>query len=143
MPDLRFNGSLWLNLDIALRNLDQVYGKAIAPLDLTVIECYLLQALYQKDGQHATNLAHSIGRAPTSFTPILDKLANKELIERRPDPADRRAIYIHLAPKGKKLQKAILASFNEVESRIKDSFSSENWNAFEQIIARMQTFSDE
>ncbi len=42
---LRFAGSIWCNLDIALRNLDQVYGQVIEPLGLTVIEWYILRSL--------------------------------------------------------------------------------------------------
>ncbi|MBI1279715.1 MAG: MarR family transcriptional regulator, partial [Anaerolineaceae bacterium] len=96
---LRFAGSIWCNLDIALRNLDQVYGQIIEPLGLTVIEWYILRSLYEQDGQHASELARAVGRAATSFTPILDKLQNKDMIERRPDASDRRAVRIYLTSK--------------------------------------------
>ena len=32
MPVLRFDGSLWVNVDVALRNLDRVYGRVLARL---------------------------------------------------------------------------------------------------------------
>jgi DNA-binding MarR family transcriptional regulator len=95
-PSLRFNGSVWCNLDIALRNMDQLYRQSMQSLGLSVIELYILRALYERDGQHASELARAVGRAATSFTPNLDKLQNKGLIERRPDPGDRRAVRIYL-----------------------------------------------
>ena len=107
---LRFAGSIWCNLDIALRNLDQVYGQVIEPLGLTVIEWYILRSLYDQDGQHASELARAVGRAATSFTPILDKLQNKGFIERRPHPADQRAIRIYLTEQGKVLEEQVKAS---------------------------------
>ena len=82
---LLFDGSVWCNLDIALRSVDQVFRQAIRPLDLTVIEWYILRSLFQEDGQHASELARAVGRAATSFTPNLDKLQKKGYIERRPD----------------------------------------------------------
>ena len=65
---LRFDGSVWCNLDIALRNLDQVFNRVVQPLGLTIIEWYILRALYERDGQHASELARAVGRAATSFT---------------------------------------------------------------------------
>ena len=56
--------------------------------------------LYDEDGQHASELARAVGRAATSFTPNLDKLQDKALIERRPDPGDRRAVRIYLTDAG-------------------------------------------
>ena len=43
--NLRFDGSVWCNLDIALRNMDQVFRRVVRPLGLTVIEWYILRAL--------------------------------------------------------------------------------------------------
>src|SRR5574341_1580420 len=83
MDALRFGGSLWCNVDIALRNLDQVYGRGIGDLEVSVTEWYILRALYRQDGQHASELARAIGRAATTFTPLLDGLEAKALVERR------------------------------------------------------------
>jgi hypothetical protein len=88
MTTLRFDGSLWCNVDVALRSLDAVYGRAIDDLELGVIGWYVLRALYQQDGQHASELARAVGRAATSFTPILDKLEDRGLVERCADPHD-------------------------------------------------------
>jgi predicted transcriptional regulator len=92
--NLRFDGSLWCNLDVALRNLDRLFRKAICPSEVTTIEWYILRSLYGRDGQHASELAQAVGRAATSFTPNLDKLENRGLVERRPDPADRRSPHL-------------------------------------------------
>jgi DNA-binding MarR family transcriptional regulator len=74
---LRFDGSVWCNLDVALRNVDQIFRQEIKPEGLTVIEWYILRALYDSDGRHASELARAVGRAATSFTPNLDKLQDK------------------------------------------------------------------
>jgi len=138
---LRFNGSLWCNLDIALRNLDQIYGQVVEPLGLTVIEWYILRALYDHDGQHASELARAVGRAATSFTPILDKLqeAPKHLIERRPDPADRRAVRIYLTDKAHKLKDSVLNSAKQVDAQIQKQVPNGDFKAFQNVLTTLQS----
>ncbi len=136
---LRFAGSIWCNLDIALRNLDQVYGQVIEPLGLTVIEWYILRSLYDQDGQHASELARAVGRAATSFTPILDKLQNKDMIERRPDASDRRAVRIYLTKKGNNQRDQVMASAEQVDTRIRKSVSSGDFKGFQSVLANLQS----
>ncbi len=136
---LRFNGSLWINVEVALRRVDQVYGQAVAPLGLTVIEWYVLRALYERDGQHASDLAHTVGRAPTSFTPILDKLERKEVVERRPDPKDRRAVRVYLTAKGRRLRGDVRVIAKDVDTHIQGMVNPKEWLAFQRILAQLQT----
>ena len=140
---LRFDGSVWCNLDIALRNIDQIFRQAVRPHQLTVIEWYILRALYEKDGQHASALAQAVGRAATSFTPNLDKLQNKGLIERRPDPSDRRAVLIHLTEKGADLRDDILELAEELDGHIAQAFSANDFKTFLEILAALQLFAVE
>lgn len=136
---LRFNGSVWCNLDIALRNLDQLFGRTVQPLGLTIIEWYILRALYERDGQHASELARAVGRAATSFTPNLDKLQEKQMIERRPDPSDRRAVHIYLTSKAEDCREDILKSAEQVDSYINSLFSPEEFETFQQVLALLQS----
>ncbi len=140
---LRFNGSVWCNLDIALRNLDQMFGRLIQPLGLTVIEWYILRALYDQDGQHASELARAVGRAATSFTPILDKLQQKDLVERRPDPTDRRAVRIYLTDKGRAMRNDVMRSAEQIDRQVREMFPNGDFDAFQNVLARLQTVNPE
>lgn len=141
-PHLRFDGSVWVNLDIALRRLDQVIGRLIAPLKLTIIEWYILRALYERDGQHASELARAVGRAATSFTPNLDKLQERGLIERRPDPSDRRAVHIHLTAAGERLRAGVERISQEIDETIRKQFEVEEIETFLNVIAELQEFDE-
>lgn len=136
---LRFDGSVWCNLDIALRNMDQVYRRAIRPLGLTVIEWYILRALYDEDGQHASELAQAVGRAATSFTPNLDKLQDKGLIERRPDPGDRRAVRIHLTKLGQEKRDDVLDAAEKVDQNLASMFPHGDFEMFLDILNSLQS----
>lgn len=141
VANLRFNGSIWCNLDIALRNLDQIFGQVIQPLNLTVIEWYILRALYEEDGQHASELARAVGRAATSFTPNLDKLQDKGLIERRPDPNDRRAVHIYLTAAGKECKDSVIDAARQIDERIAKMFPAKDFETFQSVLATLQTSS--
>lgn len=136
---LRFSGSVWCNLDIALRNLDQLFNRVAQPLGLTIIEWYILRALYERDGQHASELARAVGRAATSFTPNLDKLQTKGLVERRPDPTDRRAVHIYLTDEAKQHRDDVLAVAGRIDEAIRTQFDPEAFAAFQQVVAQLQT----
>ncbi len=139
---LRFDGSIWINLDIALRRLDQVVGRMIAPLQLTVIEWYILRALYERDGRHASDLARAVGRAATSFTPNLDKLQERELIERRPDPTDRRAVHIYLTASGSELRDKVLRMSERVDNLLRQRFEPEELETCLSVLAELQELDD-
>lgn len=90
---------LWLELDITLRLLSQVLMVITDRLGLSVVEFFIIRALYESDGQHASHLAKAVGRAATSFTPNLDRLEAKGWLTRKADKADRRAVTIWLTAK--------------------------------------------
>ena len=136
---LRFEGSVWANLDIALRNADQLFRRVVRSLRLTVIEWYILRALYEEDGQHASDLARAVGRAATSFTPNLDKLQEKGYIERRPDPGDRRAVRIYLTKKGEEARDQVNKASKEIDEQIAGLFPQAEFETFLDVLSVLQT----
>ncbi len=139
---LRFDGSVWCNLDVALRSVDQLFRQTIRPAELSVIEWYILRALFNQDGQHASELARAVGRAATSFTPNLDKLQDKGYIERRPDSHDRRAVRIFLTNKGWQHEDAVIKSANELDAMIDDRFPQGDLDRFQEVVAGLQTLAE-
>jgi DNA-binding MarR family transcriptional regulator len=136
---LRFEGSVWCNLDIALRNVDQLFRRVVRSLRLTVIEWYILRALYEEDGQHASDLARAVGRAATSFTPNLDKLQEKGYIERRPDPGDRRAVRIYLTKKGEEVREQVNKAAKEIDEQVARLFPQAEFETFLDVLSVLQT----
>jgi len=137
--NLRFNGSIWCNLDIALRNIDQYFRRQVRSLGLTVIEWYILRALFEQDGQHASELARAVGRAATSFTPNLDKLQDKGLIERKSDTDDRRAVKIFLTDKAEAIRDDVVNSVDQIDGKFDRYFNKKEIESFQAVLSTMQT----
>lgn len=143
MVDLRFGGSIWTNIENSLRSVDALYKMEMQGLGLMVLEWYILRALYAEDGQMANQLAKAVGRQATSFTPILDKLQSKGLIERRIHPSDRRSVKIYLTAKGRDLQPQVEASAQRIETALRKRFSDKEWGNYQRTVAVLQTMKPE
>ncbi|GAP28066.1 MarR family winged helix-turn-helix transcriptional regulator [Nocardia seriolae] len=63
-------------------------------------------------------LAQEIGADKTRIITVLDDLQERGLIERRPDPADRRARLLALTPAGRGLRDAAQAEIQAREDRL-------------------------
>jgi DNA-binding MarR family transcriptional regulator len=126
--------TLYLQVDCALRLLDQLYKPHFEALGLGVIEAYILLLLYEKDGQRPGDLARAVGRAPTSFTPILDKIQRKKLIKRKQDASDHRAVNIYLTKHGIKLQPQIQSAFEHVEQKVDQRLGVELRSAVDHLL---------
>jgi DNA-binding MarR family transcriptional regulator len=142
MKILRLDASLWMNVSVALRSMDLVYGRAIDGLNLSIIEWYIVRLRLTADGQHPSDLAQLVGRKPTAFTPILDSLQRKQFVIRRPDTADRRAVRVHLTEEGRKLRRRIQLSADDVEGAIRRVATDEEWAAFRRILSQLVDMND-
>jgi DNA-binding MarR family transcriptional regulator len=137
---LRFDGSIWVNLYIAADQVGATYQQILDPLGLSVIELYILRTLYEEDGQLPSRLARSVGRPATSFTPILDKIVGKGLVERRPDPTDRRSINVYLTDKATHLRPEVEKAVENINRTVDQTLPEDKREAFERVILQLQQF---
>lgn len=75
-------------------------------------------------------LAGAIGADKTRIIAVLDDLEARELLRRRPDPADRRARLLSLTPEGRRLRDAARSAIREVEERLLDRLPAEDRDGF-------------
>jgi long-chain acyl-CoA synthetase len=72
---------------------------ALQTVDLTLPQYRLLTLL--TEGEHVANhLADLLSVSPPSVTALVDGLAERGLVERRPDPGDRRRVSHAITPAG-------------------------------------------
>jgi DNA-binding MarR family transcriptional regulator len=78
--------------------------------EMTLPRFDLLANLTRADGQTLASLSRSMLVTAGNLTGLVDRAARDGMVERRADPADRRAWRVHLTPKGQR-------AFREVERR--------------------------
>ncbi|MFI5782003.1 MarR family winged helix-turn-helix transcriptional regulator [Nocardia sp. NPDC051570] len=75
-------------------------------------------------------LAEEIGADKTRIIPVLDDLQERGLIERRPDPADRRARLLALTPEGRAVRDAAQADIQAKEEKLLGRLSAADRRGF-------------
>lgn len=91
----------------ASRAIFEVGDRHIRSMGLTPPQFSVIAELGGTDGMTAVELASSTLHAKASLTGIIDRLVDKELVERRPIPGDRRAMNVRLTKKGEAMHKKI------------------------------------
>jgi DNA-binding MarR family transcriptional regulator len=82
------------------RQLRHRTQQALAPWDVTPSQARALGVLTRNGPLRLGALSEHLHIAPRSATEVVDDLAAAELVERRPDPVDRRATLVALTPRG-------------------------------------------
>ncbi len=72
-------------------------------ISLTLMQCKVLVHLEKSEGASQARLAELTDMEPMTMVRILDRMEADRLLERRPDPADRRARRLFLTKKAKPL----------------------------------------
>ncbi|GAA2604435.1 MarR family winged helix-turn-helix transcriptional regulator [Paractinoplanes durhamensis] len=109
-PDL---GAMVMRLG---RRLIAMEEPILARHGVTMWAYVVLTGLRDSPTRTQAALAQSIGADKTRLIPILDDLQKRGLIEREPDPADRRARLLGLTAAGTELHRAIQAEIRVAEA---------------------------
>jgi DNA-binding MarR family transcriptional regulator len=94
---------LAFNLSTLGYAVSQGFKKILAPFDLHPREFALLRAVGFQQGQSQQALGERLQIPRSRMVAIVDELEARGLLERRPDPADRRIRELHLTDPGRQL----------------------------------------
>ncbi len=113
------------------RSLRRAFGAAMADWDITPHHGRALRVICDEGEVRPSVLAAELRIAPRSATEVIDGLEERGLVERSPDPADRRATIVRATGHGRRLRsdldevragaaEAFLATLSERDRRTLD-----------------------
>ena len=103
------------------------HGKeALEPLRVTPSQSRALNELQRHGAMRPGELAEHLRIAPRSATEVVDDLQERGLVERRPDPADRRATLVALTEAGVAAGDAIRSARQREAERFFGSLSEKD-----------------
>ena len=119
---------------VARRARDKLEPHGVTPTQYAV-----LKVLFDADGQTGAEVGARLGIDSATTTGVADRLATNGLLERRPDPQDRRLQRLFLTLEARSRQPALdheMDQLNrEVESEL-DADASRLWSRLRQLGAR-------
>ncbi len=105
---------------------------------LTGPQLRLIGAISRNPGASQIALANLLDVEPITAARMLDRLQQAGLVERRPDPADRRAWRLHLTPRAEPLLVAARARIEIMVDAALEGFSDEERAALDTLLKRLR-----
>lgn len=115
---------IYLRLDQAL--LDRV--------GVTTAQAGALFFLKGNDGCLLSQMGRGLMLDKSAITGLVDRLEKKALIERRDDPADRRATRLYLTSSGRDVAAKSVPVVKQLNRAIKEGFSPEEIEVFSRVL---------
>lgn len=117
---LTFQASTWYLLAVAGSQARHLWADMLAQLKVSPSQFKVLRALGESGplGQH--QLAELIMVDPRNVVPLIDSLAERGLLAREVDPADRRRRVLTLTARGQK----VAADLASIGAEVEDDFFS-------------------
>jgi MarR family transcriptional regulator, organic hydroperoxide resistance regulator len=97
---------------------------------LTMWAYAVLAALAQQPMRTQAALAQAIGADKTRIISVLDELQARALIQRAPDPRDRRARLLSLTPKGQVVHHDAQVAIRKMEEQVLDAIPQQQRRTF-------------
>lgn len=102
------------------RRLWRYVNREYAKYGLTVGQTFILFDLLDHDGTSVKDIADRVQVDSPAITGFVDRLIREELVERMVDQEDRRAMKIHLTPKGRDLAVRLLPVAQTLNRKIEE-----------------------
>jgi DNA-binding MarR family transcriptional regulator len=100
-------------------------SERLAPSNVTAVQGVVLNFLSEQDAVTSKQLGQRTKLDSANLTGILDRLEAMGLVERRPNPADRRAILICLSRKGKKVASDVHSVIQKANRELLTGFGAQ------------------
>ncbi len=102
----------------------------------------VLTALRDNEASSQASLADAIGADRTRIIAVLDDLQDRKMINRQPDPGDRRSNLLSLTAIGRKTVTAVQKAIQDNEKRILAGVSAADRDTFLRVLMHLASLAD-
>lgn len=100
----------------------------------------LLKEAASAEGASQRELAHHMRIEPPTLVRQLDKLAQEGLVERQPDPDDRRVVRVVVTPAGLERLQELHAVVQELDSELRGILTKRDVEVLSRALPRINTY---
>ena len=120
--------------------VDAFQHRSLDPLGLLFIDYSVLRLLQLAGAPYRmspTELSEIVVRSSGGMTQILDRLETTGLVERSPDPSDRRKVVVGLTPGGLRTAQRANANYRSARERLLGALSAEEVEQLDAAVHRL------
>ena len=111
--------------------------RELSKFDITAAQLIVLASVANKEAGSASMLCKSISYDPGAMTRMIDRLEQKGLIRRTPNPEDRRATNLEMTTAGSALYPQLLAAKESIQAQFLRGFGRDEVRILEGMLNRM------
>jgi DNA-binding MarR family transcriptional regulator len=97
----------------------------------------VMEQLDFEDGLRLTDLAKGAGMTPQAIGELVDQLESLGYVERRPDPADRRAKRIYRTQRARRASEAAVETALRIDGELSDQLGPDRLKALKRDLVRI------
>ncbi len=141
-PEHELDSPPWRRVESTLmatsRAIRDAYDDRFASLGLNLTQASLLVFVHDSGPLRQTQMARRLGQGRAATGSSVDQLERRGLVERQPDPEDRRAWLVTLTPKGKDLVDPINEIDRVLRAELRRDISRSERQQLARLLLRLQ-----
>ncbi len=134
---MKIEECIFYQLNKANQAAGRFLTEKVAPFGVTAVQGVVLNFLAEKDDVTSRQLGGRTKLDSATLTGILDRLEAMELLERKSNPDDRRAILVCLTKKGKKAAAGIHDTILEANNELLAGFDANEGTTLRDMLMRI------
>lgn len=119
------------------RHLGRELGDGLTDAEAHVL--FHLKHLPQGTTASIRDLRRTFGLRPSTLTAVVDRLERQGLVERRPNPADRRSLLVEPTAKAEAAVARVAAVIDGLEKTVRDEVSGRDLAGFIAVLDALET----
>lgn len=104
--------------------------------DVTMSQWAMLKQLWRQEGRSQVELQELLGLDGATVTGLVQRMTQLGLVQRRPDPRDRRVQRVFLTERGRALEQMTVVLEREVNARALEGFTADERAFFIRLLTR-------
>lgn len=119
------------------KSISRLLNLKLKPYDITAEQWTVLKRLNEVDNITQKELSERSEKDQATLTKILDLLEKRELVARKPNPADRRSYLIDITDNGKGLTEELIPLVENIFANLIGDISKEQLGQYIDVLNRL------
>ncbi|HHV71812.1 MAG TPA: MarR family transcriptional regulator [Clostridia bacterium] len=135
---INFKDFLTFQIGVLSRDLSRFFNNWFAEYNVTIGQALVMYALLDQEDRSIKDIAQSLELDSPAVSRLVDRLLKGNLITRKEDREDRRALKINLTEEGEKIARQLLAKSAAFNRLLREKLGEEKFKIFQEGLSEIK-----